>query len=432
MLSLHGHLTPPIVQKNETQVTSHNPPLPCVTDQRTLESLCHTLRESPRLALDTEFVGEDTFIPRLELIQVATATTAAVIDFPAVQASGSLDVFWELICDAKIDKVVHAGRQDLDLFTIHAGRVPKPFFDTQIAAAMVGYGAQVAYANLVQRLHGTKLAKAHTFTNWSARPLSEDQIAYALEDVKFLLSIHTYLRNRLSTLGRLEWVSEEFARLEMAIGEKGREPQDRYQRIRGWDTLKPKGAAVLRELAVWRETEARRRNVPRGRVMRDEVLLQLARHPPKSVNDLRGLRGIHSSEVDRHGGQILASITSALALPTSEWPAIPSERKPDPESTGIVELLQAVLKARAAEEGIAPTILATSADLQTLVDAKNRTDLDVPILRGWRRQLAGELLLQVLEGAVTIAVDRTSGALRMTQGQPSFADPQETSRILPA
>jgi ribonuclease D len=406
-------------------MTSHSPlpsPLPYVMDQRALESLCHTLRESPRLALDTEFVGEDTFIPRLELIQVATATTSAVIDFPAVQADGSLDVFWELICDLKIEKIVHAGRQDLDLFALHAGQIPKPFFDTQIAAAMVGYGAQVAYANLVQRLHGRKLAKAHTFTNWSARPLSDDQIAYALEDVEFLLSIHTHLQDRLHTLGRSEWVKEEFACLEMAVGEKSREPQERYQRIRGWDTLKPKGAAVLREVAAWREVEARRRNVPRGRVMRDEVLLQLARHPPKSVNDLRGLRGVHSSEVDRHGGQLLASITSALALPPSEWPEVPSERKPDPESTGIVELLQAVLKARAAEEGIAPTMLATSADLQTLVEAKqNRAALTVPILQGWRRQLVGDLLVQVLDGAVTISVDQTSGALRMTTRSTSDA-----------
>ncbi|NOT94697.1 MAG: ribonuclease D [Nitrospira sp.] len=396
-----------------------NSPMQYVTDQSALEALCLVLRQSPRLALDTEFVGEDTFIPRLELIQVATAATAAVIDFPAVQASGSLDIFWELVCDPKIEKIVHAGRQDLDLFATHAGQIPKPFFDTQIAAAMVGYGAQVAYANLVQRLHGTKLEKAHTFTNWSARPLSDDQIAYALEDVEFLLPIHTHLQDRLSSLGRLEWVSEEFARLESAVGEKSREPQERYQRIRGWDTLKPKGAVVLRELAAWREAEARRRNVPRGRVMRDEVLLQLARHPPKSVHELRGLRGVHSSEVDRHGEQLLATITSALALPPSAWPEVPRERKPDPESTGIVELLQAVLKARAAEQGIAPTMLATSSDLQTLVEAKqNRSTLDVPILRGWRRQLVGDLLLQVLDGAVTIKVDRTSGALRMMPGLP--------------
>lgn len=405
---------PPTARQNEPRVRTI-PPAQYITDQHGLESLCGTLRQSPRLALDTEFVGEDTFIPRLELIQVATATTAAVIDFPAVQACGSLDVFWELICDAQVEKIVHAGRQDLDLFATHAGQIPKPFFDTQIAAAMVGYGAQVAYANLVQRLHGTRLAKAHTFTNWCARPLSEDQIAYALEDVEFLLSIHTHLQDRLSALGRTEWADEEFARLETAVGEKSREPQERYQRIRGWETLKPKGAAVLRELAAWRETEARRRNVPRGRVVRDEVLLQLARHPPKSLNELRGLRGLHSSEVDRHGGQLLATIASALALPPSAWPAVPSERKPAPESTGIVELLQAVLKTRAAEEGIAPTMIATTSDLQTLVESKQkRTALDVPILRGWRRQVVGDLLLQVLEGTVTISVDPTSGALRMT------------------
>src|SRR3989442_723956 len=334
MSSLRGHQTPPPVQQNEPQVMPPNPPLPYVTDQGALKSLCHTLRQSPRLALDTEFVGQDPLIPRFELTQVPTATTAAVIDFPAVQASGSLDVFWELICDTKIEKIVHAGRQDLDLFAIHAGQIPKPFFDTQIAAAMVGYGAQVSYANLVQRLHGTKLAKAHTFTNWSARPLSDDQIAYALEDVEFLLSIHTHLQDRLSSLGRLEGVSEEFAC-----------------------------------------------------------------HPPKSVNEFRGLRGIHSSEVDRHGGQLLATITSTLALPPSAWPEVPCERKPDPESTGIVELLQAVLKARAAEEGIAPTMLATSADLQILVEAKqNRIALDMPILCGWRPRLPRDLLLRVLDG----------------------------------
>lgn len=421
MWSLRDPRTTLTIQPNERPVTP-KPPMLYVTDQSALETLCLTLKQSSRLALDTEFVGEDTFVPRLELIQVATADTAAVIDFPAVQAKGSLDAFWELICDTKIEKIVHAGRQDLDLFATHAGQIPKPFFDTQIAAAMVGYGAQVAYANLVQRLHGTKLAKAHTFTNWSARPLSDDQIAYALEDVEFLLSIHTHLQERLGSLGRLEWVGEEFARLETAVGEKSREPLERYQRIRGWDTLKPKGAAVLRELAAWREAEARRRNVPRGRVMRDEVLLQLARHPPKSVSELRGLRGVHSSEVDRHGEQLLGAITSALALPPTAWPEVPRERKPDPESTGIVELLQAVLKARAAEEGIAPTMLATSSDLQTLVEARqNRATLDVPILRGWRRQLAGDLLLKVLDGAVTITVDRTSGALKMTEGNPSKA-----------
>jgi ribonuclease D len=389
-------------------------PLQYITDRRGLESLCKTLHQSPRLALDTEFVGEETFVPRLELIQVATEETAAVIDFPAVQASGPLDAFWEIVCRSEVEKIVHAGRQDLDLFAAHAGQVPKPFFDTQIAAAMVGYGTQVAYANLVHRLHGTKLDKAHTFTNWSARPLSRDQLTYALGDVQYLLSIHDHLHGRLAELGRLEWANEEFARLESVVGEKNREPQERYQRIRGWDSLKPKSMVVLRELAAWRETEARRRNVPRGRVLRDEVLLQLARHPPKTVEELRSLRGVHPSEAERSGEQVIATIQSAQALPPSAWPAMPHERRPEPESTGLVELLQAVLKARAAAEGIAPSLLATTADVQALVESKRQAvPVDLPLLRGWRRQLVGELLLQVLQGTVLISVDAKSGALQI-------------------
>ena len=386
-----------------------------ITDGAALETLCTQLRESRRLGLDTEFVGEDSFIPKLELIQVATAEIAAVIDFPAVQAKGSLDPLWELICDPQVEKIVHAGRQDLDLFAIHAGQVPKPFFDTQIAAAMLGFGAQIAYGNLVQRIHGTKLAKAHTFTNWSARPLSSEQIAYAAEDVHFLLPIHTHLQNRLYAMGRSEWAREEFSRLESAVGEKSKEPLDRYQRIRGWDSLKPRHAAVLRDLAAWRETEARRRNVPRGRVVRDEVLLQLARHPPKTVDDLRGLRGLHGSEIDRNGEQLVAIVTGALSLPSSAWPEIPRDRKPEPESIGLVELLQAVLKARAAEAEIAPTLLATAADLQTLVEAmEKKKTVDLPLLRGWRRQLVGDLLLRILEGTVTVSVDPSRGVLHMS------------------
>jgi ribonuclease D len=377
-----------------------------ITSATALSELCEQLRDSPRLALDTEFVGEETFVPKLELIQVATEHQAAIIDFPAVLSGGALDRFWEIVCDSRIQKVVHAGRQDLDLVVVHAGQIPKPFFDTQIAAAMVGFGPQVAYANLVQRVHGKRLDKAHTFTNWSARPLSHDQLAYALEDVTFLLAIHDHLHSRLSKLGRLQWVHEEFSRLEGVVGETRREPQERYQRIRGWDQLKPKAAAVLRDLAAWREGEAKRRNVPRSRVVRDEVLLQLARHPPRHQDELRKVRGLHASEIDRNGESILTTIHTALALSPSAWPVLPKERKPEPESNGFVELLQAIVKARALEEEIAPTLLATTADLQELVDAKtNRAGLDLPLLKGWRRVLLGDLLLDMLDGklAVTIA-----------------------------
>jgi ribonuclease D len=358
------------------------------------------------MAVDTEFVGEDHYVPRLELIQIAFDELAVVLDFPALTGSPSLRDFWTILLDPGIEKIFHAGRQDLELFVTHAGHIPKPFFDTQIAAAMVGYGAQTAYAHLVQRVHGTRLAKAHTFTNWSQRPLTPEQLDYALEDVQYLLPVYDHLRARLHRLERLEWVAEEFARLESAVGEPMRAPQDRYKKIRGWDSLKPGTVAILRELAEWREREAHRRNVPRGRVMRDEVLLQLARHPPKTLQALRTTRGLHPSEADRNGDLLLAVIHRALALPASAWPEVPREKKPEPESTGLVELLQAVLKTCAASHHVAASLLATTADLQALVEAKGqRESLDLPILRGWRRVLAGEHLLAVLSGRMQISVD---------------------------
>jgi len=390
-----------------------------ITTTAALERLCHQLHASADIALDTEFVGEDSFVPKLELIQVASPAVSAVIDFPAVQADGPLDALWELICNPQVNKIVHAGRQDLDLFAVHAGQIPKPFFDTQIAAAMLGFGAQAAYANLVQRIIGTKLAKAHTFTNWSARPLSHDQIAYAAEDVQFLLPIHAHLVKKLSMLGRLDWAYEEFARLESVVGEKSRDPLERYQRIRGWEGLKPKHAAVLRDLAAWRESEAKRRNVPRGRVLRDEVLLQLARHPPKTLNEFKALRGVHTSEVERNGEHIMKTVERALALPPASWPQVPTEKRAEPESIGVVELLQAVLKARAAEAEIAPTLLATSADIQALVEAKEKkNEIALPLLRGWRREVAGNLILQVLNGEVAVRVNRT-GTLLFTPDSSS-------------
>ena len=384
-----------------------------IADPDSLKMFCERIRGTDRLALDTEFVGEDSFVPRLELIQLAAGDHAAVIDVPAV---GPLDCVMEVLADPGTEKVVHAGRQDLELLFAHGGRVPAPVFDTQVAAAMVGYGTQMAYAHLVQRVLGTTIEKSHTLTNWSQRPLTQDQIAYALEDVQYLLPVYEHLRRRLETLGRLEWVLEEFARLESKQGELARDPRHRYQRVRGWENLKPRSAAVLRELVAWREGEARRRNVPRGRVIRDDVLLELARRTPATVAALRATRGFHPSEADRNGEAVLGVIRHGLALPEAEWPEIPRVRRIEPESAGQVDLLQAVLKARAEEEEIAPSLLASASDLQALVAAKpaQREHLELPILHGWRRKLAGELLLRVLEGTLHVSFHPRTGKLRLT------------------
>ncbi|TAJ25216.1 MAG: ribonuclease D [Nitrospirae bacterium] len=390
---------------------SHPPPQ-YIADSSGLRTLCRQLGEKARFALDTEFVGEDSFVPRLELIQVAADDLCAVIDFPAI---GSLESFGDLLHNPSIEKVVHAGRQDLELFYSHTGRVPGPIFDTQMAAAMVGYGTQVAYAHLVQRILGTKLDKSHTLSNWSQRPLSREQIAYASEDVQFLLPVYEHLSNKLESLGRTEWVREEFMRLGSKLSEGSQAARLRYQRIRGWDNLKPRAAAALRELVAWREEEARRRNVPRGRIVRDEVLLELARRTPSTLSLLRATRGLHPSEVERNGEAILAAIRTGLALPQADWPEIPRTSRPEPEAAGLTDLLQAVLKARAVEMEIAPGLLASSADLQALVEAKqDRMQLDFPILNGWRRELAGEALLDVIEGRTLVSVDPQSGRLTLT------------------
>ncbi|MBA2253017.1 MAG: ribonuclease D [Nitrospirales bacterium] len=383
-----------------------------ITDRQSLRSFVDRLRDQKRIALDTEFVGEDSFVPRLELIQVAAGDLSAAIDFPAV---GSLDDFGSLLTDPTIEKVVHAGRQDLELFYAHTGHVPTPIFDTQVAAAMVGYGPQIAYAQLVQRVVGVKLTKAHTFTNWSQRPLTKEQLAYALDDVHYLLSVHTHLQERLEALGRTAWVEEEFVRLGSKLTDGSREPRHRYQRIRGWENLKPRCAAVLRELVAWREEEAKRRDVPRGRVIRDEVLLEMARHIPMKLTALKGMRGLHGSEVERNGEALIKVIERGLAVPESEWPETPKSKRPEPEAAGQVDLLQAVLKAIALKEEIAPTLLAGASDLQELVDAKHDRDkLDLPILHGWRRKLAGETLLDVLQGKLHVSIDQRTGTLTLT------------------
>ncbi len=384
-----------------------------VTDDEGLRGLCERLSKASRLGLDTEFVGEETFIPRLELIQVAFDHEAAVIDVPAVS---SLAPLGGVLADPHIDKVFHAGRQDLELLHLHVGILPKPLFDTQVAAAMVGYGTQVGYAQLVQRVLGKSLGKEHTLTNWSKRPLAKEQLAYALADVEHLLPLHAHLVERLKNFRRLDWAQEEFAALASRRGEVLNDPRMRYERIRGWETLKPRARAILRELAAWREVEARRRNLPRGRIVRDEILLALARHPPGDLTALRGMRGLGSSLVERHDETLLHHIQEGLAIPESEHPRAPKAPRPEPETAGRTDLLQAVLKACAQQASIAPTMIATSADLQSLIQAgPRRESLDLPLLKGWRRHVAGELILKVLEGKRAVQVDARTGKVEIVR-----------------
>lgn len=384
-----------------------------ISEQEALCDFCSHVAEHRRIGLDTEFVGEDTFVPNLELIQVSTASHRVVIDCQAVTSLAPLADF---LRDPAVTKIVHAGRQDLELLNRHVGDVPTPVFDTQLAAAMVGYGAQVGYAQLVNKVLGKQLAKSHTLTNWSQRPLTSDQITYALADVEFLLPLHDHLHHRLEKLGRLEWVREEFARLVSKPIEESQDPRQRYERIKGWDSLKPKSLAVLRELAAWREEEARKRNVPRGRIVRDDTLMELARQRPANQSDLRSMRGLSASLIDRYGQTLLTLIRTGLAIPESQRPKAKQTPKPTSDAAGRIDLLQAVLKSCAKKAAIAPTLLATTLDLQTLVEANDgREQLDLPILKGWRRELAGDMLLRVLDGDAAVGIDPHTGVVQTIQ-----------------
>jgi ribonuclease D len=376
-----------------------------------LRDICARLGGVERFALDTEFVGERTYVPVLELIQVATPQQVALIDCRAVP---SLEPFFEVLTDARVEKVLHAGQQDLELFSSLTGRVPAPIVDTQVAAAMAGYGAQVGYGQLVERLLHHTVEKSETLTDWSRRPLTRAQIAYAIDDVRYLLPVYEKLRAKLVSAQRWEWLREECRRLERSVRSVPVEPVEAWLRVRGRGTLRAKGLAVLRELAAWREDVARTRNKPRASVARDEALVEIARKAPTTVEALRSLRAVRSRELDRHAGEVVQRVVSALETPKDAWPQ-PAPPQSGGPATGVVELLQAVLRLRAEEAGIAASLLATSADLQVLVQRHAAGDVrDVPIMQGWRKTIAGSDLLALLEGRASVALDPASGAVRVT------------------
>ncbi len=382
-----------------------------IRDEAGLKALCERLRGHDRLAVDTEFMGEDSFHPRLEIVQVAAGDVTAIIDYQAVPG---LDRFFGLLGDTRIQKVVHAGRQDLEIFSILSGSVPAPVFDTQVAAAMVGYGPQIGYAQLVRQVVGVMLEKSETFTNWAQRPLTKQQIDYALEDVRHLFSLHDHLHGKLKALGRLEWVEEEFDRLLTLAGEGSRDPRLRYQRIKGWEGLHPRTRGILREIVAWREHEAKRRDRPRGRILRDEILVEIARRTPTTMLALGALRGIQPSQVEKYGEALIAAVKQGLAVQDHELPQVEKRRRIDPETAGLADLLGTALKVRAVEASIAPQLLATSADLEIFALHRGKGPAEqLPLMQGWRRQLAGEHLLKVLHGQLTVGYDPDTGQVRL-------------------
>jgi len=385
-------------------------PFTYVDTRAGLEAVCEHLAGADRFGLDTEFLGERTYVPQLELIQVATRERAAIIDCPAV---GDLAPFFALLANTKIEKVVHAGQQDIELFDRLAGAPPKPLFDTQVAPAMAGYGAQPGYVNLVERLLDVSLEKGERLTDWSRRPLTKAQLAYAVDDVRYLLPLYDRMKDRLEDLGRWDWLTEELRLMRLAVRTTPVDPQEAYLKVRGRGSLRARGLAALRELAAWREGVARQRNKPRSSIIRDDALVEIARKAPTTVSALRGMRAIHSRELGRNAADVVERIRVVLDAPKDSWPQPARSRGKTPPA-GVVELLQAVLRARAEGAKVAPSMLATSADLQGLVQRHgNGGAEDLPVLQGWRREIVGGDLLALLEGHATVDLKPGRGTLRL-------------------
>jgi ribonuclease D len=370
-----------------------------VTTAEDLAALCERLRGEEFVTVDTEFMRERTYWPELCVVQLAGDHEVAVVD--ALAEGMDLAPLGALLADPKVTKVFHAARQDIEIFLLKFDAIPTPLFDTQVAAMVAGFGDQVSYDALARSLAGAQIDKAHRFSDWSARPLSASQIAYAAADVTHLRRIYTGLRNRLEREGRLDWVAEEMAALH--------EPSTyRTEPENAWERLKPRTSnrrflGMLRALAAWREREAQRINIPRQRLVKDETLLELAATMPETPADLARARGISEGFAKgRSGAGLLAAIKEARALPDSALPEPPKERGGASPSPALVALLKVLLAAKSEEHHVAPKLLASSDDLDRLA---TEASPDLAALHGWRREVFGEAALALKSGRLALGVD---------------------------
>lgn len=354
-----------------------------------LQGLCDQIRHSPWLTLDTEFVREKTYTANLCLVQLCNGELAACIDPLALK---DLTPLLELLVNPQVIKIFHAGHQDLEIFYQLWGQLPEPLFDTQIAATLLGYGEQIGYANLVQQLLRRELEKGHTRTDWSRRPLNSAQLRYALDDVIYLGEIYLTLESQLRERQRETWLQEELKKLSDPTTYVN-SPDQMWKRIRGQRHLKGAQRAVLQALAAWREDEAQRANRPRRWILKDEVLLELARRQSTDITGLEHLHGLESGTIQRWGNRLLQLIADSKTLPKAQWP-LNDARPPQlsHEQGAQMDRLLDYLHQTAEEEAIPPTLLANRRDLERLVAGER----ELPVLQGWRWTLVGERLLDML------------------------------------
>ena len=391
------------------------------TGAPSLQALAAGARSAGKLALDTEFMGEGRYRTLMCLVQLAVPEAAGMaerielIDPLAEELDGA--PLADLLADPAVQVVVHAGRQDVALMRRRFATEVRNVFDTQVAAGFVGMGAQCSYESLLTELLGIRLSKSASFTRWDARPLSREQLAYAREDVVHLLELSSALEQRLAALGRLDWAREECAALERASDE--RDPDaifSRLPRVRG---LSASARPTARELVRWREQTAARQDRPAQSVLSDSALIEIAKRKPSSKAELEQIRGVQAGSLRRRAGELLEVVERGRRLPPEPVAEDPRRSTPAPEDAPLVALAEALVRARAREAGLAYELLAARADLQAIVTARrarggpagdasgdaNRVgEADVRTLHGWRRELVGEELLELLDGNLSLSV----------------------------
>jgi len=380
-----------------------------IEDNAALANLCTRLSQSPFVCVDTEFMRENTFWPELCLIQIADENEAAAVDpmMPGIDLQPVLDL---LVDNHNVLKVFHAGGQDIEIIYNLTARTPHPLFDTQVAAMALGQGEQIGYSNLVDSWLGIQIDKGARFTDWSRRPLDKRQIDYAIADVTHLARIFPRMLERLKKTGRGEWLDQEMERL-ADPAHYANDPDNAWKRVR-IAGRKPDVLGRLKALARWREMEARAKNLPRGRIVKDETLADLASHPPKKQADLARVRGLSATWAGNDiGGRLMATLADAGPMSADEMPPR-EDRKPGLGKDGalVADLLKLLLKIRSRDIDVAARLLARSEDLEALA-AGQRDGLS--ILQGWRYEQFGHDALDLVEGRMAFAVK--GGKLRMTR-----------------
>lgn len=371
-----------------------------ISDSQALADFCDRISHNSFITVDTEFMRENTFWPQLCVVQLGGEDEAQAID--ALAEGLDLSPLMELMGNENILKVFHAARQDLEIFFHLNGSLPAPLFDTQVAAMVCGFGDSAGYETLVRKLVGARVDKSSRFTDWARRPLTDKQIDYALSDVTHLRVVYEKLDEMLGQNGRREWLDEEITIL-TSHGTYDQPAENAWKRLKSRSPA-PRFLAILREVAAWRDREAKGRDLPRNRVLRDEALLEIAHHAPANVEQLGRTRGLGKKMAEGRGGEaLLAAVAAGQAVPEDECPTLP--KKPQlPRGIGpITDLLKVVLKMKCEQNNVAQKLVATTDQLEVI--AAFGADADVPALRGWRRQIFGDDALQLMRGDLALVAN---------------------------